>query len=200
MPLYHLKEFAELTGTKTKHFSTYEKRQKLVITEDRKIDSTNEVNKLFMELNKPKDLSKPKTATKPNATTRGGNTASKTTNKAKEPQQEKQENQKQSILVSLEMEKKRLEVEKLKRQLETAEEDLKKKRGESVDLNEALTIVTNYSSNLKKDLAQQLQIHIQEICVRHNISADKAGQYKLKILDIINASSNKSINILNELK
>lgn len=190
MPIYTVKEFAELTGKKPKDIHTYATRGKVIKTSDARIDTTNEINNLFFELNKVDTTIQKTTRSK----------ASKTVGKKEaEKVVVVKENVRSDRLTKLEIQKKQLEVDKLKRLNEIAEEDLKLRRGETVDLKETLQLISNYSDGFKKDLAEQFKLHIQEICSRHGITTEKAGEYSMKVNDIINASSKKSISSLNDL-
>ncbi len=193
MPIYTVKEFAELTGKKPKDIHTYVSRNKIIKDSNRKIDSNNPVNALFLEqykINTTDHIEEPKQAAikKPK----------KESNQEEKPAKEKAV--KSNAMTKLSLEKMKLEVEDKRKSLELKDEQLRKLRGETIDLNRTITLVKTFSDSMKREYSQLTQILIQDICARHGIDSGKAGEYKLKVNDLVNKATSKSVQVLKDLQ
>ena len=60
-----------------------------------------------------------------------------------------------------------------------------------IELEKTISITQAYSDKFKRGLHEDIKTFIQDICARHDIDTGKAGEYKLKIADIINDRSEK---------
>lgn len=178
MPEYSIKEFGVLIGKEPKQVHTLIARDKLIKNERKKIDTSIAINSIFLETNKinghPKKIN-----------------GSLKTKKEKPP-----ENVPQSTHHFVIEEKARIELENKRKDLELKELELSKKRNELINLEDACALVSSYSDTLKRELDQNIKTLIQDICARHGISASKSGEYKLKVANLINKSSKKSIELL----
>lgn len=192
MPIYTVTEIGQMIGKPNKSVHVYVSRKKLRKNEDGKIDTSDPLNDVFLQkyaikyqADKIKSESSPPES-KPD----------QESDQENKPTRPVKSNIKSDAIVSEELEKIQLTNRKTRLEVEIKEEELKKKRGEVIDLNETLTIVKSYSDSMKKEFAQTIQILIQDICARHEIEPGKAGDYKLKVNDLINESSKKTIHQL----
>jgi hypothetical protein len=182
MPEYTIKEFALEVGKEPKHIHTYISRNKLVKNASRKIDTTIDINREFYNKYKINDISK----------NVNGNSRSKTKEKKshhvelKDPEVEK--------YASISREKSRVELEIKKRDLEVKELELAKKRGDLVDLEKTGSLISEYVSSTNNKLCEALKIMIQDICARHSIEPGKAGEYKIKVTELINKINSESVD------
>jgi hypothetical protein len=165
----------------------YISRGKLIKTPDKKIDPSNPINDLFLQQNSEQ---------KKHTTVIGFDTKKKVVSKNDDNNDEPKINS----LVELDKEKKRLEIEKLQRDIGLKDELLKKARNEVIPLEQTLSITRAYAASLKKNFTQSVQLLIQEICSRYEVPPDKAGSYTMKIIDIVNQSSKESVQLLKELE
>lgn len=187
MPLLSIKEVSTITGIPAKNIHTLAGRDKLVkikVTEKGKevvkIDTTDPINEAFM-FEHEKGTTTRKTDKK----------KSKTNQDQKEPDLKEL-----SELQKLTLEKKQLDAKRAKMDMELKEIEIREKRNEIIDLNKAITITSNYSSSHNRNLDQLIQTHIQDICARHDIEASKTAQYKSKVSELINESTESSIKLL----
>jgi len=186
MPVYSISEFAELVGKPPKSIHTYISRDHLVKNEHKQIDTSVEINRIYLEqygVDQPEQIN-------------GNKSKVKKVNGVKKQISKKEEPEKISIRTQLEIEQKRLSIDRTKRENNIKEIELKRLRGELINLEKTIAVVSSYSDNLKRDLLQNIQTHIQDICARHNIDKGKTGEYKSKVSKIINQSSKLSIEIL----
>lgn len=195
MPIYSIKEFSKLVGKEPKQIHTLVSRSKIIKNDFRQIDTSNAINGAYLEVNKI-DTSLPQNQNPVKKI--------KSITKAKPRERFKAEqisvDKEVGELTSLTLQKKRLEIEKLKKENQLKDEELKKTKGETIDLEKTVMVVSTYSDNLKREFSQNMQILIQDICARHGIDTGKSGEYKMKVNDLINISSTKSIGVLKTLK
>ena len=194
MPVYTIKEFSDLVDIPPKNLHTYATRRKLIKNTNGQIDTNNPINEAFFESRK-KDTTKPikKPAVKKN------NSKKKLKTGKKDKEEDLFSGTPESF-TELDRLNKKLTNEKLLKDIAIKNEDLKKKRGEVIESEVAITIATSYADNLKRDYVQHVQTLIQDICARHGISSQKAGDYKIKVYEIINNANKSSISILRDLE
>lgn len=178
MPEYSIKEFGVLVGKEPKQVHTLIARDKLIKNERKKIDTSISINSIYLELNKV-------------------NGEQKKVNGKSTPKKEKSPEKiiKDTHQLIIE-EKSRIELENKRKDLEIKELELSKKRNELINLEQTITLVSNYSESMKRELDQNIKTLIQDICARHGISPSKAGEYKLKVAKLINKSNKSSIELL----
>lgn len=186
MPEYSIKEFGVLIGKEPKQVHTLIARSKIIKNDRRKIDTSIQVNSIYLEENKVngeqikvngKQNNKKQPLTKPG--------------------KEIPINNHQLVI----QEKARLELELKRKELESKDLELSKKRGELINLEQTVNLVSTYSDTLKRQLDQNIKTFIQDICARHGIDSSKAGEYKMKVAHIINKSSKDSISkLMRDLK
>lgn len=195
MAIYTFSEISALTGVpnKTLHVYASPKRRKLIKNEDGKIDTSNPINDLFL---KKKAIKYQNDQIKAESTQQESKEENQESEQEKKTTRTAKSNVKSDAIISEELEKVQLTNRKIRLDVELKEEELKKNRGETIDLKESLIVFKTYSGDMKKEFVQSMQILIQDICARHEIEPGKAGEYKLKVLDLINESSKKSINQL----
>jgi len=179
MPIYSVKEFAELTGCQPKNIHTYAQRGKIVKNKNKQIDTTNPVNNVFFEERRVNG--KATITTKPE---------SKSKEKPKNDEKPPSISSHQKVLE----EKARLDLDLKRRDLELKEIELSKKRGELVDLEQTGVLISQYVGLTNKKLCSNIETFIQDICARHNIETSKAGKYKENIREIINKINEESVN------
>jgi len=184
MAIYTIRQFADEIGKEPKHVHSYIARKKLIKNGDKKIDTSELINDAFLKKYSQKLAAK--TILKHETPINSDESDEKEIPKLKDTNEYSQ----------LELQEKQLRIEKLRREVDLKNEELRKKKGESIDLNPALTIVKTYSVKLKKELANGVQILIQDICAREGVDPGRAGEYKLKVNDIINSSNKTSIEEL----
>lgn len=106
-----------------------------------------------------------------------------------------------SELSKVTLEQKSLAIEKAKAENEIKRIELEKLKGSLIDFQGTMNTVKEYTETFKKELLQNIQTHIQDICARHSIESGKAGEYKQRVIDIINKSNKTSVEQLeNKLK
>lgn len=184
MAIYSIKELSDLTGVDSKNIHVYIKRGKLIKDQNSKIDSSIAINELFIKKYAKSDSKK----------------IDFDNDERSEEKSKNQNDTSASSMMQVEYAIKKLNAQKLQRDILIKDEELKRKKGDVIDLESTLSIVSTYSEALKKEFSLQIQTHIQDICARHGIEPEKSGEYKLKVIEIINESSKKSITILRELK
>lgn len=192
MPTYSVREIADLVGKKAKDIEVYVTRKKLVKNSDKKIDTSNQINEYFLA----KYIVQNNTIQAEIST----NTIPES-----EPDHEKKNGKDKSdiavvtALMQVEYAIKKLTAQKLEKEVQLKEIEIKKKNSELVDLEQTMSIVRAYSESIKKGIAQDVQLLIQDMCSRYDIPSAKAGKYGLKVIEIINQASKESIAILKEL-
>lgn len=205
MPVYSIKEFASLVGKEPKQIHTAAVRGKVIKNDKKQIDTSVEVNQYYLDVHgvsqpqnklevKEKKVKKPPKV-------RGYRQVVEEIPEAVEAVRQGKLDLKiptHQDLIAVDYQKKLKEVEKLKKDIAIKEEDLKKKRNEVVDLEHTLAVVKAYSDSMKKDVTQQMQMLIQDICARYGVDSGKAGRHKLKVIEIVNQCSKKSISLLLE--
>lgn len=180
MPVYSVREYAELCQIEPKNVHTYAARGKVVKNNLGQIDTANPLNKSFLDDRKIDTTQDKKTRTK---------TKKKTDNKpVKEITEELSPykiNQQEALRIDLEIKKKNLELTEIK---------LAQSKGKLVDLEQTGNIISQYVLTTNKMLSERIETFIQDICSRNGIESSKAGGYKLKVKDIINEINEKGVS------
>ena len=192
MPTYTVKEIADLIGKKRNLVEAYCSRKTLIKNSDKKIDSLNPVNELFLAKHiiqqntiQSDILTHPPPESKPDQEKKNG--------------KDKSDKVPVSAIMEIDYAIKKLNAEKIEKIIQLKDIEIKKKNNELVDLEQTLSIVKTYSESIKKIIAQDIQLLIQDMCSRYDIPSSKAGKYGLKVIEIINQASKESIAILKEL-
>lgn len=183
-----VKEFSELAYIDQRNVYTYIKRGK-IYPDKKKVDGKlinvfdleNELNKAFIKKRKELQLNKRPERTKP---------AANNTRQRKKDSNQSDEGKDELVLYA--KEKQRLELERLKKDIEIKEARIAKDKNEVIELDKTISIVRNYSTTLKKGIAESMQLLIQDICARYKINSGKMGEYKLQVIDLINKNSEKT--------
>lgn len=192
MPTYSIKEIADLIEKPAKTVEVYCVRKKLIKNPEKKIDTSNPINELFLA----KYIVQNNTvqAEIPSQTIPESIPDSEKKNGKEQP-----EKTTGSALIQVEYAIKKLQAQKLQKDIQLKDIEIKKKNNELVDLEQTMSIVKAYSESIKKGIAQDVQLLIQDMCSRYDIPSAKAGKYGLKVIEIINQASKESIAILKEL-
>ena len=192
MPVYTVKEIGELIGKPAKTIEVYCGRKKLIKNSDKRIDTSDPINELFIakyavqQNTIQADISmQPPSELKPDSEKKNGKDKSGRINSAN--------------IMEIDYAIKKLNAEKIQKDIQLKDIEIKKKNNELVNLEQTLSIVKAYSESIKKGIAQDVQILIQDMCSRYDIPSAKAGKYGLKVIEIINQASKESITILKEL-
>ncbi|MCK5611342.1 hypothetical protein KAR91_56250 [Candidatus Pacearchaeota archaeon] len=192
MPTYSVKEIAELIEKPAKTVEVYATRKKLVKNSDKKIDTSNPVNEFFLAKHivqnntvQSEIPNEPLPESKPDHEKKNG--------------KDKSDNTVGSALMQVEYAIKKLTAQKIQKDVQLKDIEIKKKNNELVDLEQTMSIVRAYSESLKKGFVQDMNGIILEVCSRYDIPSDKAGKYYIKIIEAINRRSKESIAILKEL-
>ena len=181
MALLTASELGKLTGIAPKNIFVYKTRKKLVRNPEKLYDDSDPVNKIFLELHR-----KNKTE---NDVLEG-----KSENNGNEEKQKEIPSFSSMDLINIEL--KKVNIQKTKKDIELKELEYKQLKGSLIELEQTINLVTHYSDNLKRNLQQNVQTFIQDICARHNIEPGKAGEYKLNVTSLINKANQSSIDIL----
>ena len=192
MPTYSVKEIADLIEKPAKTVEVYVARKKLIKNSDKKIDTSNPINELFLAKYTVQQntiqsdiLTHPLPESEPEHEKKNGKDKSDISNAA--------------AIMTVDLANKKLNGEKLQKDIELKDIAIKKQNKELVDLEQTMSIVKAYSESIKKGIAQDVQLLIQDMCSRYDIPSAKAGKYGLKVIEIINQASKESITILKEL-
>lgn len=173
MAVYSIKEISDMTGIPQKNVHTYISRKKLIKNNDKKIDTSNIINKIFIEkYSKDKKI------------------ILQTEIKEKHSENETSG---MTAMTQVEFAVKKLQANKLQKENELKDIEIQKKKGSLIELEKTILITKEYSDMLKRGLLEDIKLFVQDICARHDIPTGKAGEYKLKIADIINERNSKAI-------
>lgn len=192
MPEYSPSEIAKLIGKPRKSVEVYVARKKLIKNDNKKIDTSNPINALFLEKYKKIENSNIDS----NSNTKVAEKKNEVPKNQSQPKQKPNPQNSASALIQLEYMSKKLTAQKLQQEIEIKSVELRKKKGELVDLESTLNIVKHYSISMKKNIAEEIQSMIQELGARYDIAPEKIGGYKLKVNEIINQCNDNSINDL----
>lgn len=190
MAVYSIKEFSEITGVKINNIYTYIGRKKIVKNKKGEIDTSNVLNEIFLSKrtgNKPiinKEIESVKNIEKKNG------------NSEKKQETQPTGTDSATALIQLEYATKKLQAQKIQKDIALKDLEIKKKNNELFELDKFISIAKSYSETLKRELHERMKLLIQDICARHDIETGKTGEYKLKVTDIINDSSDSAIDKL----
>lgn len=180
MAEYKIAEFAKLVGKEPKQIHRDISRNKLIKNASKKIDTSNPLNREYLELNQ----------------TDSDQQVIKSTPQKKGDTVKKEKPPPPSPLQKATLEQKQLSVLKIKRELEIQEITIQEKKGQLINKDETISTVAAYVDSLKKELDQRMQLIIQDFGVRHGIEVTKTEEFKSKVPTAINESSESSIKLL----
>lgn len=178
MPEFSISEFASLINVEPKQVHTLVSRKKIIKNERRKIDTSIDINKYFLEQRQAEIIP----------------TKSKSKRKVKPSSNDAKEIPPISKHALVLEEKTKVELQIKKRELEAKELELSRKRGELVNLEQTGDLISKYVHSTNNKLCESIQIFVRDICARHSIEISKAGAYELKVKGMINKINEDSVN------
>lgn len=195
------RELGDHTGFKSCHIHTYAKRGTLIKNDNGHFDMDNPTNRSWYELKRTRVLGG-KNPIKPVKRKSGRPKGSKT---VKDPESEEVKNpppkkvlteeeklEKESLKrkykdqEEFEREKRRLQLEELKKKNKLKDFEIETKMGDFVPLKDVVNALNFKTSELNKIFLSETEKYIQKICKREEIDVNDAIHYKKGVVELLN--------------
>lgn len=189
MARYTQAEFARECGVSSAKISMYKKRKKIFVGEDGYFHDTLQVNAAFLNDHRNKQSAKTESATTP------------LSSPIEEPKI-KSKNYKQDnvtvegkIQLSLDQQKKTLEIEKLK--VDTRLQELKEEkiRGEVVPISLAQPVFQSFHQAVITSQKESIEVLLIEISMEYRLTGEQLARLRGKLLTILNEGSDKAVTM-----
>jgi len=190
MGLFTKKEFAENCGIKTKELSVYVQRKKVFLTSEGLVDDQNIINALFLQkcLAKPPKVAKDESVPdveKPQKPEKA--------QKAQISEKKKQTDSKIDERFDLDTEKKKMEIEKLRRESMTAEMQHEKLMGRLVPTDPVKNLIIQTIKTYTVSFKQAADKIILEFGKRYKMNRNDAAEMRGELVSAINKASEEGI-------
>lgn len=192
MALYTKNDIAEMTGKPIKTVAAWcAPTKKTLIVTDGYIDTGILKNKVFINKkveefkNKDKPIEK-----KPPPEEKIDR------RKKVYPEKSKEDIEQQNELYNLDLEIKKANLQKVKKDLQIKEIDIRKKNGELIEAGSVISIIEAHSDSLKKNLEDQLKVFMREFNKRYSVERENASRNVNRVTEIINKANQKAVESL----
>lgn len=183
MALLSKKEFADKCGMTTRELAVYISRKKVLIGDGDQIDDTQLINSAFSAKHSEKKM---------------GTQASAPEKKSKPtPQDKKAAKQKEESinnLHTLEKEKKALDIEKTRREVELLNDKRDKQRGKFMPIDILKPLLTQHFKDITIAFTQGVDGMLAVIYKKTKLNVNDQAALRMEIIQLINESVNKSID------
>lgn len=188
-------EFAGKCGIERNYLGVNIKRGKAIVNEDGMIDDAHPLNKMFLE----KCLAKPKKAENEGISRQNTSDSSAPAKASPKPEKEKKTRTSAEYLkaeerLDLESEKKRMEIEKLKRESRMADMQHEKALGKLLPTDPVRNLFMQTIKAYTVSFKQGAEKILTEFGKRSKLSRNDMAEIRTQLIDIINKASEEGIS------
>lgn len=187
MALYKRKEFAEKCGVKKAYLTTYIGRGKVILT-GKMIDDSIPENAYFMKVRTDKiavegEKGEPKGPKKPSKILTEAEVQDTEGSKAEESMKDEEEKRN---MYNLGLEKKKLDIEKVKEDIEIAKLKREKLSGELIPTDLVKIIFATHSKSITTGFHQGVENILSQIAKQAGLDREQIAKIRGNLIDIIN--------------